>query len=188
MIGGVEAETMSVPVQMNTSMLSDEQTSKFLFLVARANKNDETAMLELTQLFNAVPALAQQLGDLAAITRGMWIGRIAGGQLALAEALRRSSEALRAELTQPGDGPLERLLIERIATCQLHIEFVEGDYARKAGQLDPEWTTAFQKRIDRARRRFLQAVRALAQVRRLAVPATFGTQLQQTGPSIRTVA
>jgi hypothetical protein len=72
-----------------------------------------------------VPAIAQQLGDMTSITRG--VGAADGGdQLAMAEAIRLESETLWAELAQSTDGPLERLLIDRLVTCPLHLEYAEA--------------------------------------------------------------
>ena len=175
-------------VQVDTRALTAEQKRQFFHLVERANRGDESAMPELVQILDAVPSLAQQLGSMAAITRAAWMARIAGSQLGLAEAIRLESEALRAELTQPPDGPLERLLVDRLLTCRLHLEYAEGAYARSMDQLSIEWTDAYQRRIDRAQRRYLQAVRTLAQVRRLAVPAALAEQQPRRAAGVRTVA
>ena len=60
------------------------------------------------------------------------------------------------------------------------------------GSLDLAWNEAYQRRIDRAQRRYLQAIRTLAQVRRLAAPATnvqvnvAEHQVNQMGAAVRT--
>ena len=41
---------MSVPIYLDTSMLSDEQASRFLLLVAQANRGAEAVMPELVQV------------------------------------------------------------------------------------------------------------------------------------------
>ncbi len=63
------------------------------------------------------------------------------------------------------------LLVERVTLCWLQVHQAEGLYAQRLGSLDVEWTDCYQRRIDRAQRRYLQAIRTLAQVRRLAAPA-----------------
>lgn len=186
-------------LRVDTSALPAAKARQLLTLVERANRGDEPAMCELVPMLDTVPALARQLGDMTAITRGAWVDRIAGDQLALAEAIRRDGEALRAELAQPSDGPIELLLIERVVTCRLHLEYVEGAYARGLHDLSIDWSDAYQRRIDRAQRRFLQAGRALAQVRRLAVPAAVQANIAEhqvnhvgaamtSTPAVRTVA
>jgi len=187
-----EASMSATTLRIDTSGLPVDQAREFLHLVAQANRGDETVMPALVRMLDAVPSLAHQLGDVAAMTRGAWVQRIAGDQFALAEAIRMDSEALRVELTQPSDGPLERLLIERLVTCRLHLEYSEAAYARQLDRLDAEWTDAYQRRIDRAQRRYVQSIRTLAQVRRLAVPPVqinVGEhQVNQLGGGIRTVA
>ena len=69
-------------------------------------------------MLDMAPKLAAQMGDLAESTRIAWVTRITGGQLAMAEAIGRKIDAQRAELAQPSDGPLERLLIDRVALGQ----------------------------------------------------------------------
>ena len=84
--------------------------------------------------------------------------------------------------------------MDRVALCWLHLHYAEGTYAQKMDGLDAAWSEHHQRRIDRAQRRYLQAIRTLAQVRRLAVPATnvqvnLGQhQVNQMTPTVRTVA
>ena len=88
----------------------------------------------------------------------------------MAEAIAWKLGALRAELSQPSDGPLERLLVDRVMLTWLQVHQAEGMHAQRLGQLTIEWSDAHQRRIDRAQRRYLAAIRTLAQVRRLTVP------------------
>ena len=117
--------------------------------------------------------------------------RIAGGQLTFEEALRRKVAAMRADLAAPGDGSLEALLIDRVVTCWLHVQYAEAACAGQMGKLSVEWSDYFQRRIDRAHRRYLQAIRTLAQVRRLAVPVQINVaehQVNQVNTAVRPVA
>jgi hypothetical protein len=180
-------------VHVDTDELPAPQVRRFMELVGKANAGDEAALRELRPMLDMAPKLAAQMGDLAEMTRGAWVTRITGGQLAMAEAIGRTVDGLRAELTQPSDGPLERLLIDRVALCWLHLHYAEGAYAQKMDGLDAEWSEHSQRRIDRAQRRYLQAIRTLAQVRRLAVPAAVQInvaehQVNQMGAGVRTVA
>jgi hypothetical protein len=67
---------------------------------------------------------------------------------------------------------LERLLADRFAAGWLSLAVAEGTYhqalERGLGQPDD---TFHQQRITRAQRRYLAAIKALAQVRKLGVPA-----------------
>lgn len=146
--------------------------TEFLALVDKANAGDERAARALRPKLDLVPTLAEQLGNFAEIVGAAIITAITSEQLALAEALAWKMNALRAELAQPSDSPLERLLVDRVVLCWLQVHQAEGLYAQRQGTLDIDWSDAFQRRIDRAQRRYLQAIRTLAQVRRLAAPTT----------------
>jgi len=166
---------------------------EFFDLVDRANAGDEKAAKALRPKLDVVPKVAEQLGDFAGIVRKAIVTAITGEQLAMAEAIAWKLGALRAELSQPSDGPLERLLVERVTLCWLQVHQAEGLYAQKFGELGIEWSDAYQRRIDRAQRRYLQAIRTLAQLRRLAVPAAVQInvaehQVNQMGAGVRTVA
>jgi hypothetical protein len=79
--------------------------------------------------------------------------------------------SLQLDLVGPDPSPLERLQAERVVLCwlQLHqAELLVLDAERKAQPIErPE------RRRDRAHRRYLQAIEALAQIRRLNLPAPF---------------
>jgi len=72
-----------------------------------------------------------------------------------------------------GDNPtqLERLLVERIAVCALQVQIAETKYigAMKAGTTLHN-VRFFEDMQDRAYRRYLGSIKALAQVRRLQLP------------------
>jgi hypothetical protein len=171
---------------------SDERGEAFMGLVQRAEAGDEEAARALRPILRSVPKLAGQLGDLAAIARRAWVGRIAGAQLGFAEGILGTLETMRAELAAQSDGPLERLLVDRVALCWLHLHYAELTYAQRMATLDVEWSEHFQRRIDRAQRRYLQAIRTLAQVRRLVVPPVQinvgGQQANQVVQGVTTVA
>jgi len=143
---------------------------EFFGLVDRANGGDERAAKALRPKLDVVPKVAEQLGDFAGIVRKAIVTAITGDQLAMREAITWKLGALRTELAQPSDGPLERLLVERVTLTWLQVHQAEGLYAQKFGELGIEWSDAYQRRIDRAQRRYLQAIRTLAQLRRMAVP------------------
>lgn len=68
-------------------------------------------------------------------------------------------------------GAIERrLLAERAALCWHIVHLYERTYAQ-AGDLSIRQAEFHQRRIDAAHRRYLQALRTLASVRKLAVPA-----------------
>jgi hypothetical protein len=91
--------------------------------------------------------------------------------------LLRDSKALQAELEGPSPTVLERLLSERIAVCWLAVCYQEALYYQNLSEFSPKTHQSHQDRMDRANRRYLSAIKALAQVRRLQVPLTLQVAL-----------
>jgi hypothetical protein len=75
--------------------------------------------------------------------------------------------AMRAELAGPAANPLETLLAERVVMCWLQLSILDGC----AGSEEGFQGDAFGKRVERAQRVYLQAIKALAEIRRLEIPA-----------------
>ena len=97
----------------------------------------------------------------------------AGGNEVAKEVTARKLKALRRQLRGPDPSPLEDLLATRIALNWLTLYYAEMIYAtphaRSRGAC--RWTpgTHCQERIDRCQKRYLSAIRALAQLRRVAI-------------------
>lgn len=73
------------------------------------------------------------------------------------------------ELAGPNPTPLEKLLCDRIAFCWFHLQRCEAVVAQQNGLTFAE-SEFYQKKIDRAHKRYLAAIKALAQVRKLQLP------------------
>ena len=79
-------------------------------------------------------------------------------------------ESVRAELAGPDPTPMERLLAERAALCWMLVNWHESSVLN-CDRMSIAQANHHQLRIGRAHSRFLSAVRTLAQVRKLALPA-----------------
>src|SRR5262245_53393302 len=110
-------------------------------------------------------------GDLARQAQLTIIRNLSGENLLLSEAVPRKLDLLRAELAGPNPTPLERLLVERVGTDWLRLHQLELLFATKerAG-MALELATFYQRSITSAQKRYLAAIKALAVVRKLAVP------------------
>jgi hypothetical protein len=108
-------------------------------------------------------------GDLAAQAEQSFVRAAAGKNLAFREGLLAKLQALRGELSGPSPTPLERLLVERVVACWLQVQDADIRYAQ-LGNVPLSQAEYAQRRMDRAHRRFLSAVKALALVRKLALP------------------
>jgi hypothetical protein len=99
------------------------------------------------------------------------IGQICEDNLFAREMLERQVERVKVELSGADPSPLERLLVERIACCWLQVNYAETKNAEYAKGGSFQASEYYQKRVERAQRRYLQAIKALAQVRRLLGPS-----------------
>jgi hypothetical protein len=112
-------------------------------------------------------------GDLAYQAQRSFIEAAAGDNLVLQEALTRKLELLRNDLAGPSPTPVEKLLVERVVACWLQVHDADIRYAQ-ARDLSIRWPEYYQRRMDRAHRRYLSALKTLATVRRLALPVLIG--------------
>ena len=78
---------------------------------------------------------------------------------------------MRAELLGDNPTPVERLLVERVVACWVQVQEAELRFARGQGDLTIRQSDFLQRRMDSTHRRYLAALKALALVRKLAVPA-----------------
>ena len=148
-----------------TTQTGDE----LLALTDRAQKGDKTALPALRQLLKN-PAMVDPLGgDLAKQAQLTHIDKFSGQNLLLKESLTRKLDLMREELAGPNVTPLERLLVERIVACWLHLHHLEMVYACKES-MSLALGSYYQRSISSAQKRYLAAIKTLALVRKLAVP------------------
>lgn len=142
---------------------------ELLALTLRAEKGDKTAIPALREYLK-VPAVVDVLGgDLAKQAQLTLINKLSGQNLLFKESLTRKLELMREELAGSNPTPLERLLVERIVACWLHLHHLEITYASKES-MALELGSYYQRSISSAQKRYLAAIKTLAVVRKLAVP------------------
>lgn len=93
------------------------------------------------------------------------------GDVLADELCARRLKELRREVAGPCPTPLETLLAERIALCWLTVHIYETVLAQQGGEMTFISLEHHQKRIDKAHKRYLASIKALAQVRRLQLPS-----------------
>lgn len=161
---------MARAIATKSTWINDKVTG----LVEKARHGDETALAELKSHLKDRPQDWQQLclivGDLASLAERSLIKAAAGHDLLVKDAIRVKLDHMEAEFLGPAPTPLERLLGQRIRACWLQLSYAEGIYAQM-GDLTLTEGEYFQRRMDRVQRRYLAAIKALAQVRRLLGPS-----------------
>jgi len=114
--------------------------------------------------------LVETAGNMALQVQAALIRKAAGTNLFFKEGLEAKMGQLRTDLAGTDPTPLERLLADRIALCWLSLHNAEARFAQTEG-LTWKQTESWQRWIDAAHRRYLSAVKTLATVRKLALPA-----------------
>jgi hypothetical protein len=142
-------------------------------VIERACRGDERCVPELRALMadgERGRRLTEMVGSPAEWLRQTIQRRAGGENLLVREGIGRKIAAVQAELEGPDPTPVERLLAERAALCWFLVHWHERSF-ENATELNLIQADFHQRKIDRAHARFLSAVRTLAQVRKLAVPA-----------------
>lgn len=135
-----------------------------------ANAGNAEALEALHKHYREEPELVRRHGNLSWLVRESRLKHLLG-QEGTRLAIRESMRDLAKRVAGDNPSPLERLLAERIAMCWLDVQ----DHELRYSLLNAESTfRQFEWRsqmLDRAHRRYLSAIKALAAVRRLALPA-----------------
>jgi hypothetical protein len=138
-------------------------------LTDRARKGDKACLPVLLEVLKS-PAMVDLLGgDLARMAQLTLIGKLSGKNLLIRESLIHKLDLLRAELSGPNPTPLERLLVDRVVACWLHLHHLEVLFAQK-DSMPLAVGSYYQRCLDRAQKRYLSAIKTLALVRKLALP------------------
>ncbi|HEY8599723.1 MAG TPA: hypothetical protein VIL85_14895 [Thermomicrobiales bacterium] len=154
---------------MSTALV--EQTDTINALLRRADTGDRRAIDALRGECEAAPELWKEFGNIARQVRLKLIGKISGANDVVGEAVAREVATLRRAWAGEEPMPLETALTERIATNWLNLHYVEAKYLQALGELTFEEDTWHCRRIEQAERRYLRAIRELAQVRKIQQPA-----------------
>lgn len=140
-------------------------------LLDKARKGDVATLPALRKIL-AIPLAVDIWGDLAKHAEQLFVNAMVGDNLAYREGITRKLELLRQELVGPHPTPIERLLAERAVACWLQVYEADMRYAQ-AKNLEIPWGDYYQRRMDRAHRRYLASLKTLALIRKLAIPALF---------------
>jgi hypothetical protein len=156
-----------------TTALTEAQrktTDDLADLVRRAQEGDKSTLPELRRLLQEQEAVDLLGGDLARRLERLIVEKAAGKNLLFKEALTRKLELLRAELAGPNPTPVERLLVERVLCCWLQLHDDDLRLHQQEAKLTLAQGEYWHRCRDRAHKRYLSAIKALATVRKLAVP------------------
>ena len=162
-------------------------------LAEKAEKTgDKEARQELRQaLRTSAPEVIARCSNVSKVYRWMLADRIASGDLLEREAIVERAKLLAGEIAGENPTSLEVLLAERIASLWLLVELMEAltsAYFSRSSDYKRPATSYYLQMIkvqESANRRYLAAIKTLAQVRKLQAntPAVqYNTQINM-GPA-----
>jgi hypothetical protein len=149
-----------------------EKLEEIESLLMRAHEGDKAVLPALREALDMMPKLARKFVDPADQAERTMVQNYAGDDLLVKEAMPRTLKLMREELAGHDPSPLERLLVERVVASWFQLQYFEGLYSQNIRNLTIPQAEFHQKRIDRAHRRHLSAIRTLAQVRKMIKPGT----------------
>lgn len=157
----------TLPKAAESRILTDEESATY----DRAIHGDKLAIKEIRKMLDAEPQLANRFGgDAADMAIDLLLERAWKDHPTVAHAMKIKLGELRAHLEGDAPSPLELLLVDRIAACWLHMAHADTLYAGHVSTANHRTVEHLEERRDRAHRRYLSAIRSLAQVRRLILP------------------
>ena len=147
-----------------------------LSIMKRVNTAKPTAAdrAEFARVLAENPAAWRAAGDVMEHTAQALIDDLGGdNSYFVRESLATGWARLAVDLARPGDGELERLLVQQVALCWLKLAYTE--YQHRHVLTNGKATIAqgdfWERRLSAAQRRYVRAAEALARVRRLQLPA-----------------
>ncbi len=165
-----------MPVQAVLDRNDMEQTIEVVqddlaHLVRRGMAGDQEVLPAIRELLDQAPALWENASTLATQVEHAWLQVIAGADLVTRGMLVRQAARMKAQLTGPAPTPLEQLLVDRIVVSWLQVQQAE---LRAASRLKHSMvlSSAEENRLDKVHKRYLMAIKSLAQVRKLLRPRT----------------
>jgi hypothetical protein len=149
--------------------LDPEAMERLRQLLGRAEHGDPSSLPEVRRALDASPEVWRRYGDLAAQARASWVRLVAGTNALMEEALSRQLDEREAELGAGTASPLEKLLLSRVVSCWLQVEYADAGHAQLKG-VGPAVQEAALRHQESAQRRLLAAAKQLAVVRKLLRP------------------
>jgi hypothetical protein len=144
--------------------------AQFLELVKNIDQENPTPadLRALRAMLDRHPQLWRVAGDLAYASVLNILAKLDAGPL-VTESLKHSWVAMKDELGYQSAPPLERLLMEQVVLCWLHLHIIQLEYTDVMNESIPAASAGhWEKRLSAAQRRFLRASQTLARIRKLA--------------------
>jgi hypothetical protein len=152
--------------------IDDPEFAEMKRLTRDANAGDKRALRDLLAKCKDRPKdlIWYGLGDLAKLAERSMLDAELDHRPASKLAVEERMREIRRDLGVRTSPPLERLLISRIALAWLDVHLLDV-HAAQNKDYRPKVVEALERRRERAERRYIRAIKALAAVRKLDLTA-----------------
>jgi hypothetical protein len=155
---------------------AQERVAELRALSKKAQDGEEGARTELRlALRESAPTVIARCSNTLKVYRGMLAEKMAAGDPLIKEATVVQAERMALELAGENPTPLEDLLSERVASLWMLVELQEAlmaaFYYNKGGRMPPSVVLQMARLQESAHRRYLAAIKTLAQVQKLQGPS-----------------
>ena len=149
-----------------------ETLTRLRDLLKQTEKDDEKAVRAIREILDETPDLAWRSRNIGKMAERLLINEMTREKdLVAKEMIGHQLESMRSEIAGDDPSALELLLTERIVATWLQVQVFESHYASGLGKHTLAQGTYYQKRLDRAHRNHLSAIRTLAQIRKIGPAA-----------------
>jgi hypothetical protein len=159
--------------------------AKLRTLIDKAQGGDERAALDIRKILDGSPDLAWRfINGPGKLAESALIDTFTkDDDLSSQELLKHQLESMRIEVAGQNPSPLERLLAERVVATWLEVQLFSGLYAMGMKNETRSQGDYRQKRLDRAHRRHLSALKAMAQIRKMGPAVQINIAEKQSNTS-----
>jgi hypothetical protein len=181
-----QANAAAGPGQATTTQLPPDKIypPEMREILERARRGDRSVLPALKKAFDENPDWVELFGNLPEHARQTYLTVLAGSNLVAKEAIVRKYDQVRATLVGEGASPVECLLIDRICMDWLAIQQcdIETSSAQCENPSYQQRIKAAQQHLDRAHKRFCNALKTFATVKKLLRPTRSTLDLLQQPP------
>jgi hypothetical protein len=169
--GGNAVLTTTPETAILASDPTDDGIDALAKVMDKAAQGDESTVPIIRNALTKNPKIVDLLGgNVAKIAQDSFVCALSGKDLVFRESLIAKLQALRDELNGQNPSAVERLLVERVVACWLQVQDADIRYAQAKGATF-EQSNFDLRRMNGAHKRYLSALKTLAAVRKMALPA-----------------
>lgn len=152
-------------MQQEVDIRVNDKRAEAILRKVNTNTPSRADMAAFQSLIAEKPRVYTEIGAACLDARQMYLNTMNAIQR---ESIKLRLAEIERELSDPGDGAMEKLLVNHVVLCWLRLTMIEREYTHFMDQSITLTLGAYwEKRLSAAQKRFTRATENLARVRRL---------------------